>query len=63
MDITGSMLALKTFLTLRDTSDAYRNIRGTRTVGIPMLLVDGTPYVLNGPDHLRELIRKLDLTD
>ena len=62
-DITRSMLALKAFLVLRDTSDAYRDIRGKRTIGIPMLLVDGTPYVLNGTDHALELIRSLDLAE
>lgn len=61
MDITKSMLALKAFLVVRDTSDAYRDLRGKRTIGIPMLMVDGVPYVLSGEDHARELIASLEL--
>ena len=61
MDITKSMLALKAFLVIRDTSDAYRELRGKRSIGIPMLMVDNVPYVLNGEDHARELIASLGL--
>ena len=61
MDLSKSMLAFKTYLTMRDTSEAFRNIRGTRTIGIPLLVVDGEPYVLNGVDHVKELIRSLEL--
>ena len=61
MDITKSMLALKTFLVVRDTSEAYSGLRGKRTIGIPMLMVDGTPYVLDGPDHAKALIDSLEL--
>ena len=60
-DITKSMLALKAFLVIRDTDDAYRDIRGKRTIGIPMLLVDGTPHVLGGPDQALELLQTLEL--
>lgn len=60
-DITRSMPALKAFLVIRDTSDAYRDIRGKRTIGIPMLLVDDKPYLVNGPEHARELINTLEL--
>ena len=61
MDITKSMLALKAFLVIRDTSDAYRELRGKRTIGIPMLMVDNVPYVLSGEDHARTLIESLGL--
>ena len=61
MDITKSMLALKAFLVVRDTSDAYRDLRGKRTIGIPMLMVDGVPSVLSGEDPARELIASLEL--
>ncbi len=62
-DITKSMLALKAFLVIRDTSDAYRDIRGKRSIGIPMLLVDNVPYLISGPEHMQELIDTLDLAE
>lgn len=62
-DITGSMAALKSFLVLRDTSEAYAQVRGTRTVGIPLLVVDGEPYIVEDEDHARALVETLHLTE
>ena len=60
-DITRSMPALKSFLVIRDTSEVFRDVRGKRTIGIPLLVVDDVPYPVNGPAHAVELIDKLHL--
>ena len=49
-DISSSMAALKSFLVIRDTSPLYAEKRGTRSVGIPLLLIDGEPYLVDCPE-------------
>ena len=63
MDIAGSMLALKSFLLMRDTSDAYKEIRGTKSVGIPVLVVDDVPYIVEKADRVKAVIEELHLAE
>ena len=62
-DISASMAALKSYLVMRDTSEAFQKIRGTRTVGVPLLVVDGMPYVLDDERPIDEMIEKLGLAE
>ena len=59
VDITASMPNLKSFLDLRDTSDAFRELRGAGKVGIPVLVVDGTAYIAETPDEVRAVLEQL----
>lgn len=60
-DMSASMDALKSYLLMRDTSEAFRDIRGTKVVGIPLLVVDGEPYVLEDENQAERLIEELEL--
>lgn len=61
MDISAGMLPLKSFLKIRDHSDVYKDVRASGRVGIPALSVDGEVYLVDGPEHAKELISELDL--
>ena len=54
-DISNSMTALKSFLVIRDTSPIYAEKRGTRTVGIPLLVVDDQPHFPTD-EYVRSLV-------
>ncbi|MFV0441055.1 MAG: hypothetical protein ACK5LV_07165 [Lachnospirales bacterium] len=45
LDILENMGNLKKFLKLRDTTDIYNDIRGTSTIGIPLLCIN-KKYIL-----------------
>ncbi len=51
----------RAYLLMRDTSEAFRDIRGTKVVGIPLLVVDGEPYVLEDENQAERLIEELEL--
>ena len=61
MDITGGMLALKSFLKIRDNNDSHKEAKANGRVGIPALSVDGNTYVLTGTDDTMSLLKELDL--
>ena len=43
VNVTGSIGLLKEFITFRDTSPLYDNVRGTGSIGFPLIeLEDGT---------------------
>lgn len=43
INVTGSVDHLKEFITFRDTSDLYKEIRGSGAIGFPLIeLEDGT---------------------
>lgn len=63
VDLTTSMAALKSYLVMRDTSEEFKDIRGTRVVGVPLLVVDGEPYILSSEDRVDQLIRELELAE
>ena len=43
VNVTGSIGLLKEFVTFRDTSPLYDNVRGTGSIGFPLIeLEDGT---------------------
>lgn len=61
VDITSGMGALKQFLKLRDTMDAFADARAGHYVGIPVLLVDGVPHLLDGAEQTGRLVEALGL--
>ena len=61
MDISGGMLPLKSFLKIRDFNDSHKDVKAAGRVGIPTLSVDGETYLVDGPEHAKELITKLEL--
>lgn len=63
VEITSGMGPLKQFLKLRDTSDVYAEAREAHSVGIPSLFVDDKPYIVNGPEHVQQLIEDLHLVE
>ena len=62
-DISTSMVSLKSYLLLRDTNAAFRAVRGTQKVGIPLLVVDGDAYIVETTEAIREVIETLHLAD
>ena len=60
-DISASMVSLKDFLVIRDTSDAFREIRGTGKVGIPLLVVDGEAHVTESAEAAEAVLKSLQL--
>ena len=63
VDITESMLHLKTFLKIRDHNDSHAEVRATGQVGIPTLFVDKETFTVSGPEHAAQLIAELGLLD
>lgn len=63
VDVTSGMGSLKQFLKLRDTSDVYAEVRENHYVGIPSLFVDDKPYIVDGPEHVQQLIDQLHLVE
>lgn len=58
VDLSASLTVLKSFLVIRDTHDVFKPLRGQRKIGIPLLVADGEPYILDGAtaDQVRTLI-------
>lgn len=62
VDICESVGRLKTFLKVRDTSEAHREARETsHRAGIPCLMVDGEVILVDGPEHMESLIEEYGL--
>lgn len=62
VDICESVGRLKTFLKVRDTSEAHREARETsHRAGIPCLMVDGEVILIDGPEHMERLIEEYGL--
>ena len=51
IDMTGSMLNLKTFLKYRDTSPVFEDVKARGAVGVPCIVInDGEKIILGKPD-------------
>lgn len=55
-DITSSILLLKKFLKVRDTSEAHRAVREQHSVGIPCIVVEDKVFIVETTEYLEELI-------
>lgn len=64
VDVCESVGKLKTFLKVRDTSEAHREARETsHRAGIPCLMVDGEAVLVDGPEHMERLIEEYGLAE
>lgn len=64
IDVCESVGKLRTFLQVRDTAEAYKETRETRhNVGIPCIMIDEDVIILQGAEHMQELIEKYQLKD
>ena len=63
VDVCSSVMSLKTFLKIRDTSEAYEKVRERHSVGIPCLVIDNEVFLINGVDMVKELVEKYELAE
>lgn len=63
VDITSGMGHLKRFLKLRDVNPKYNEVKSKNQVGIPTLVIDGEPFILEGDAYIEELIKKYKLAE
>ena len=61
VDICESIGRLKSFLRVRDTSEAHREAREKHQAGIPCLAVDDQVILVKNVEHMRELIEEYQL--
>ncbi len=55
-------MSLKSFLKIRDTSDAYAGVRERHSAGIPMLMIDDEVNLISGVEKVKELVEKHNLS-
>lgn len=55
VNVTGSIGLLKEFLTFRDTSPLYDSVRGTGSVGFPLILLEDGAYTRDVNQVLADL--------
>ena len=63
VEITAGIGPLRQFMKIRDTAEVYAPIRESHRVGIPCLVVDDVPYIVEGPEHAEKLIQELHLVE
>ena len=63
VDICESVGKLKQFLKIRDTEDAFQEVREQHKVGVPCIVIDDETIVIQNPDHVRQLIEQYHLKE
>ena len=63
VDVCESVGKLKMFLKLRDTEDAFQEVREQHKVGVPCIVIDDETIVIQNPDHVRQLIEQYHLKE
>lgn len=63
VDICSSVMSLKSFLKIRDTSEAYEKVRERHSVGIPCLVIEDEVFIISGVDMVKELVEKYELAE
>ena len=58
MDISSSMIALKKFLKIRDTSPTHDEVRAKHSVGIPCLVIDDNVYITETTESIEKLLNE-----
>ena len=61
IDICTSMVSLKRFLKIRDTSEVHREAREKHSVGIPCMLIDDKVFITETPESVEKLIQDGEL--
>ncbi len=59
VNVTGSIDHLKEFITFRDISPLYENVRGTGAIGFPLIRLDDGTYTRD----LNALLAELGIVD
>lgn len=52
INITESLGSMKQFLKLRDTKEAFKNVIGSGTIGVPALIVSPTEITLDWQGYI-----------
>ena len=63
VDVCEGVGKLKMFLILRDTREEFAQVRQEHRVGIPCLVIDDDVILMQGADHMRQLIDEYQLKD
>ena len=63
VDVCESVGTLKRYLKIRDTAESHAMVREKHTVGIPTIVIDDEVILVNGPEHIKELVEKYHLLD
>lgn len=61
VDICESVGKLKSFLKIRDTSEAHKVAREEHRAGIPCLVIDDNVILVEGAEHTKKLIEQYGL--
>lgn len=62
VDICSGIGALRSFLKVRDTSNAHAAARESHSAGIPTLVIDDNVFIVN-VENLKQLTEEFHLTD
>ena len=63
VDICEGVGKLKSFLKIRDTAPEMQEVREQHRAGIPCLVSDEDVILVNGADHMKELIGQYRLKE
>jgi glutaredoxin-related protein len=63
IDICESVGSLKKFLNIRDVAPEYEEVRQTHRAGIPMIVIDDKVILINGAEHMENLIKEYNLCE
>lgn len=63
VDICEDVGKLKSFLKVRDTAPEMQEVREQHRAGIPCLVVDDQVILVNGAEHMQQLIEQYQLKE
>ena len=63
VDICESVGTLKKFLNIRDVAPEYEEVRRSHRAGIPMIVVDDNVILINGSEHMENIIEEYHLCE
>lgn len=63
VDVCESVGKLKSFLKIRDTSEAHKEAREQHRAGIPCLVIDNEVILVGGAEHAQQLVDEYHLTE
>lgn len=61
IDVCESVGSLKKFLTIRDTSPVFEEVREKHRAGIPAMVIDDDVILVEGPEHVKQLVEQYQL--
>ena len=63
VDVCESVGKLKSFLKIRDTSEAHKEARESHRAGIPCIVIDDDVLLVSGAEHMQQLIDQYHLKE